>query len=76
MEINNSEQIMRIMRVVEKYCRETLDVDLMVDSNRIMNQVKFHVSSSKSRKKEYEPEPVLHLLWVGVIGCNLTFCFD
>ena len=51
MEINNSEQIMRIMRVVEKYCRETLDVDLMVDSNRIMNQVKLHLSSSKSRKK-------------------------
>ena len=51
MEINNSEQIMRIMRVVVKYCRETLDVDLMVDSNRIMNQLKFHLSSSKSRKK-------------------------
>ena len=33
MKINNSEQI---MRVVEKYCRDTLDVDLMVDSNRIM----------------------------------------
>ena len=44
------------MRVVEKYCRETSDVDLMVDSfmidsNSIRNQVKFHLSSSKSRKK-------------------------
>ena len=40
-----------LMRVVEKYCRETSDVDLMVDSfmidsNSIRNQVKFHLSLS------------------------------
>ena len=40
-----------LMRVVEKYCRETSDVDLivdsfMIDSNSIRNQVKFHLSLS------------------------------
>jgi hypothetical protein len=45
-----------LMRLVEKYCRETSDVDLMVDSfmidsKNIRNQVKFHPSSSERRKK-------------------------
>jgi hypothetical protein len=45
-----------LKRMVEKYCREISDVDLMIDSfmidsNSIRNQVKLNLPSSKSRKK-------------------------
>ena len=45
-----------LMRVVEKYCKNSSDMDLMVDtyirdSDNVRNQVMYHLSTNKSRKK-------------------------
>ena len=45
-----------LMRVVEKYCKKSSDMDLMVDtyirdSDNIRNQVMYHLSTYKSKKK-------------------------